>query len=111
MAALENVHVIWAAGTIFTAAMVKTPALNVPKLAGLPVMEALASEHVAELSVNSPFAASVIWTCVLVAETGMAIGAAGVAVLAALVEIAAGTAERFVALKLNGPPNDPVVIF
>ncbi len=41
----------------------------------------------------------------------MATGETGAAVLAATVEIPAGAEERFVAVKVNGPPNEPVVIF
>ena len=43
--------------------------------------------------------------------TAIAVGDTGAAVLAATVEIPAGAAERLVAVKVNGPPNEPVVIF
>ena len=38
-------------------------------------------------------------------------GAAGVGVLAAVVEMAGGVPLRFVALKLKGPPGYKVVVF
>ena len=41
----------------------------------------------------------------------MAVGATGAAVPTAVVVIPAGAEERFVAVKVNGPPNEPVVIF
>ena len=41
----------------------------------------------------------------------MAMGAAGSAVLTAVVEIGSGVLARFVAVKLNGPPKLPKVIF
>ena len=41
----------------------------------------------------------------------MAVGVIGAAVPTAVVVIADGTAERFVAVNVNGPPNEPVVIF
>jgi hypothetical protein len=39
------------------------------------------------------------------------LGTTGAAVPAAVVEIFAGAPTRFVALKTNGPPGKPVVIF
>ena len=47
----------------------------------------------------------------LAVVAAMAVGATGAAVLTAVVVIPAGAAERFVAVKVNGPPNEPVVIF
>ena len=41
----------------------------------------------------------------------MAVGVAGVAVLAAVVVIFAGAEARLVAVNVNGPPNEPEVIF
>src|SRR5476651_922530 len=41
----------------------------------------------------------------------MAVGATGAAVPTAVVVMPAGTAERLVAVNVNGPPNEPVVIF
>ena len=41
----------------------------------------------------------------------MAVGAAGVAVAVATVVMLAGFDAMFVAVNVNGPPNDPVVIF
>ena len=46
-AALVKVQVIFAAGKILAAGMVRACPLNVPKLTGFPVMEALASVQVA----------------------------------------------------------------
>ena len=46
-AALVKVQVIFAAGRTLAAGMVRTRPANVPKLAGFPVMEALASAQVA----------------------------------------------------------------
>ena len=45
------------------------------------------------------------------AVAGIAVGVTGAAVFTAVVLIPAGAAERLVAVKVNGPPNEPVVIF
>ena len=50
-------------------------------------------------------------TAVLAVVAAIAIGATGAAVPTAAVVIPAGAEERFVAVKVNGPPNEPVVIF
>ena len=50
-------------------------------------------------------------TDVLAVVAAMAVGATGAAVPTATVVIPAGTAERLVAVNVNGPPNEPVVIF
>ena len=47
IAALVKVQVIFAAGKTLAAGMVRACPLNVPKLAGFPVIEALASVQVA----------------------------------------------------------------
>lgn len=50
-------------------------------------------------------------TAVLAVVTAIAVGATGAAVLIAVVVIPAGAEERLVAVKVKGPPNEPVVIF
>ena len=50
-------------------------------------------------------------TAVLAVDTEMAVGATGAAVPTAVVVMPAGTAERLVAVTVNGPPKEPVVIF
>ena len=110
-AVLVKTQVICAACTILAAAIVSTLPDKVPKLAGLPVVPALASLHVAAVAVKLPFAASVICTAVLLAVVAMLDGNAGVGVATAAVVIALGAAARLVAVKLNVPTAQPDVIF
>jgi hypothetical protein len=102
---------ICAAGTRFAAGMVSTWAANVPKVPVFPVTAELASVQVADAIVKNVLAASVMATAVLNAVALMAVGAAGAGVAATVVVMFAGTAERLVAVKLNGPPAAPVVVF
>ena len=110
-AALVKVQVILAAGKTLPAAMVRTLPLKVPKLAGFAVIAELASVQVALEIVKLAFAASVSVTAVPAAETAIAVGAIGAAVPATVVVMLAGAAERLVAVNVNGPPKEPVVIF
>ena len=59
LAALVKAQVIWLADKTLAAGMVSTLPLNEPKLAGLPVLPALASLHVADVGVKLPLAVSV----------------------------------------------------
>lgn len=108
---LVMVQVILAAATTLIAGTVNTLPASVPKLAGLPVMAALASVQLAAVAVKFVAGVSVIVTAVLNAVTLMAVGTAGVAVLGDVVEIAAGADARLVTAKLKGPPMAPAVIF
>lgn len=111
LAVLVKLHWSWAPGKTLAAGMVNTPAANVPKLVGLPVKLELASLQVAEVKLKLAFAASVICICVLAAVTCMAVGVAGAATPAAVVEIFAIVVARFAAVNVNGPPNAPTVVF
>ena len=108
---LVIVQVICAAATTLAAGMVIILPANVPKLAGLPVIAALASAQVADEAEKFAAGVSVIVTAVLKAVTVMAVGEAGVAVFVADVVIAAGAEVRLVAENVNGPPMAPEVIF
>jgi hypothetical protein len=110
-AVLVKLQVICAAGSTFAAGTVNTFPARLPKLPGLPVKLELASLQVADVASKLVLAASVTCTCVLTAETWMAVGATGAAVLAAVVEILEIAEARFVAANVNGPPNPLVVIF
>ena len=110
-AALVKVQVILAAGKTLPAAIVRTLPLKVPKLAGFAVIDELASTQVALETVKLALAASVTVTAVLAAETVIAVGETGAAVPATVVVVAVGTAARLVAVNVNGPPKEPVVIF
>ncbi len=67
--------------------------------------------QVADVALKLAFAASVICTCVLAVVTWIGVGAAGVGVLGAVVEILAGVEAKFVTVKINGPPKEPAVVF
>jgi hypothetical protein len=108
---LVKVQVIWAAATTLAAGMVSTLPTNAPKLAGLLVMAEFASVQLAVVAVKLAAGVSVKVTAVLKAVTVAGVGAAGVAVLTAVVLMAAGAADKFVVVKLKGPPIAPTVIF
>jgi ribosomal protein S28E/S33 len=109
--ALVIVQVICAAAKTLAAGIVSTLPASVPKLAGLPVIAAFASEHDAADAAKLVAGVSVIVTAVLNAVTLMVVGAAGVAVLVEVVVIAAGADARLVAENVKGPPMAPDVIF
>ena len=111
LTALVRVHLICAAATTFAAGIVITLPTSVPKLAGLPVLAALASLHVNAVAAKFVAGVSVIVTAVLKAVTLMTVGEAGVAVLAAVVVMAVGLEAKLVDEKVNGPPMAAVVIF
>lgn len=108
---LVRVQVICAAATMLAAGIVITLPAKVPKLAGFPVIAALASVQVTADAVKFVAGVSVMVTAVLKAVMLMAVGEAGVAVFVDVVVIAVGAEARFVALKVNGPPTAPEVIF
>ena len=108
---LVMVQVIFAAASTLAAGIVNTLPTSVPKLAGFPVMAALASVQVAAVAVKFVAGVSVMVTAVLNAVTLIAVGAAGVAVLGDVVVIAAGAEARFVAANVKGPPMALAVIF
>lgn len=111
LTALVRVQLICAAASTFAAGMVITLPASVPKLAGLPVMAALASLQVNAIAEKFVAGVSVIVTAVLKAVTLMAVGEAGVAVLAAEVVMEVGVEVKLVDAKVNGPPMAAVVIF
>lgn len=111
MTALVIVQVILAAARILAAAMVNTLPASEPKLAGLPVIAALASVQMAVAAVKFVAGVSVIATAVLNAVTLMAAGEDGVATPAPVVVMAAGFEAKLVAVNVNGPPIAAVVIF
>ena len=78
LTALVRVQLIFAAARTLAAGMVITLPANVPKLAGLPVMAALASVQVTAVAVKLVAGVSVIVTAVLKAVMLMAAGEAGV---------------------------------
>jgi hypothetical protein len=69
IAVLVRMQLIRAAGNTLAAGTVSTEPARLPKLAGLPVKAALASEQVAPVAVKLALAASVTCTCVLTALT------------------------------------------
>lgn len=111
LAALVIVQLICAAGKTFAAGTVMTLPVKLPKLAGLPVKLEFASEQLADDAVKLALIASVICICVFAAMTWIVTGETGVAVAAAVVLIFAGFETRFVAVNVNGPPNELDVIF
>lgn len=108
---LVRVQVICAAATMLAAGMVITLPAKVPKLAGFPVIAALASVQVTADAVKFVAGVSVMVTAVLKAVTLMAVGAAGVGVFVTVVVIALGAEAKLVAVKVNGPPMALDVIF
>ena len=111
LTAFVMVHLICAAASTLAAGIVKTLPASAPKLAGFPVIAELASLQDAAVAVKLVAGVSVIVTAVLNAVTLIAVGDAGVAVLAAVVVIAAGLEAKLVGAKVNGPPIAAVVIF
>ena len=111
MTALVIVQVILAAARILAAAMVNTLPASEPKLAGLPVIAALASAQLAAAAVKFVAGVSVMATAVLNAVTLMAAGEDGVATPAPVVVMAMGFEAKLVAVNVNGPPIAAVVIF
>jgi hypothetical protein len=111
IAVLVIVQTMRAAGSTLAAGTVSTLPASVPKLAGLPVKLALVSLQTAAVVVKLAFAPSVICTSVLTVVTWIGVGTAGAATLAAVVVILAGVDDKLVAVNVNGPPNEPEVIF
>lgn len=109
--ALVNVQMIFAKSFKLVAGTVMVLPDNVPKLAGLPDVPELVSVQVPLLRLKLVLADSVKVTGVVLTETMLLIGTVGAAVPAAVVVTFGGAPVRFVAVKLNGPPARPVVIF
>lgn len=109
--ALVMVQFIFAAATTLARGMVRIFPAREPKLAGLPVIAALASVHVAAVALKLVAGVSVMVTAVLKAVTFIAVGETGVAVLVDVVVTATGFEAKLVAVKVNGPPMAPDVIF
>ena len=105
------VHEICAAAATLAAGMVSTLPARFPKVAGLLVTAEFASVQLAVVAVKPGARVSVMVTAVFKAVALLAVGDAGVGVLADVVVIAAGFVTRFVDAKLNGPPTAPTVIF
>ena len=74
-------------------------------------MAEFTSVQVAAVALKFVAGVSVIVTAVLKAVTLIAVGDAGVAVLAAVVVIAVGLEAKLVAVKVKDPPIAAVVIF
>ncbi len=111
LGALVKVQTILAKGLrLATGTVIVLPA-KVPKLAGLPVVPELVSVHAAVVKVKLLLAASVKVTGLVMTVTELLFTAGGAAVPAAVVVMAGGAPARLVALKVNGPPARPVVIF
>ena len=109
---LVKVHVICALARMFVAGMVSTVPANVPKLVtGLPDAAALASKQLAEVITKFVATVSVMVTAVPVAVAGIGGGEVGAGVPAVAVVMAAGVEARLVEENVNGPPDEPSVVF
>ena len=111
LGALVKVQTIFEKSFKLTAGIVMTLPAKVPKLAGLPVVPELVSVQVPLDKLKLVLAASVKVTGLALLVTVLLIGATGAAVPAVTVVIFGGTPVKFVAVKLNGPPGNAVVIF
>jgi hypothetical protein len=109
--ALVNVQTIFANSLRLIAGTVIVLPDNVPKLAGLPDVAALVSVQVPAVKLKLILAASVRVTGFVFNDTVLLTVADGAAIPAAVVVMVGGAPVKFVAVKLNGPPANPVVIF
>lgn len=111
LGAFVKVHTIFEKSFKLVAGTVIMLPAKVPKLAGLPVVPELVSVQAPVAKVKLALAASVRVTGLALFVTVLLIGVVGAAVPAAVVVMFGGRPVRFVAVKLNGPPVIPVVIF
>lgn len=108
---LVKVHIIFEKSFKLMAGTVMMFPARVPKLAGLPVVPELVSVQVPLDKVKLVLAASVKVTGLTLLVTVLLTGVVGAAVLAAVVVIFGARPVKLVAVKLKGPPGNPVVIF
>lgn len=111
MGVLVRTQVMRAACLTLEAGTVSTLPLKLPKLAGLPVKLELASVQDAAVAVKRAFTFSVITTSAFAADDWIAVGVVGVAVLATVVEMAAGADAKLLDVNVNGPPTELTVVF
>lgn len=108
---LVKVQMIFEKSFRLVAGTVITLPTKVPKLAGFPVVPEFVSVQAPLESVKLALTASVKVTGLALLVTVLFIGATGAAVPAAVVVMFGGRPVKFVAVKLKGPPANPVVIF
>jgi hypothetical protein len=108
---LVNVQTIFAKSFKFIAGTVMVLPAKLPKLAGLPDVPALVSVQVPLLKLKLAFAPSVNVTGFALFVTVLLTTVVGAAVPAAVVVMFGGAPLKFVAVNVNGPPANPVVIF
>lgn len=111
LGALVKVQIIFAKSFRLTAGIVIVLPAKLPKLAGFPDVAAFVSVQVPPPKLKLLLAASVKVTGLALFVTVLLISVVGAAVPAAVVVIFGGAPVKFVAVKLNGPPAKPVVIF
>lgn len=111
LGALVKVQMIFEKSFRLVAGTVITLPTKVPKLAGFPVVPEFVSVQAPLESVKLALTASVKVTGLALLVTVLFIGATGAAVPAAVVVMFGGRPVKFVAVKLKGPPANPVVIF
>lgn len=111
LGALVNVQTIFAKVFRLTIGTVMVLPARLPKLAGLPLVPAFVSVQPKPDTVKLVLAASVKVTGEALLAMVLETGVVGAAVAAAVVVILEGVPCRFVAVKVKGPPANPVVIF
>lgn len=111
LGALVKVQTIFAKSFKFVAGTVMTLPAKVPKLAGFPVVPELVSVQAPVDRLKLVLAASVNVTGLALLVTVLFTGVTGAAVPAAVVVTFGGVPVKLVAVKVNGPPAKPVVIF
>ena len=111
LGALVKVQTIFEKSFKLVAGTVMVLPAKVPKLAGLPVVPELVSVQVPLERLKLLLAVSVNVTGLALLVTVLLMGAIGAAVPATVVVMFGGAPVKFVAVKLNGPPGNPVVIF
>ena len=108
---LVKVQTIFAKSFKLMAGTVMVLPAKLPKLAGLPEVPALVSVQVPLLKLKLAFAPSVNVTGFALFVTVLLITIVGAAVPATVVVMLGGEPVKFVAVNVNGPPANPVVIF
>jgi hypothetical protein len=108
---LVKVQTIFAKSFKLMAGTVMVLPARLPKLAGLPDVPALVSVHVPLLKLKFVFAPSVNVTGFALFVTVLLITVVGSAVFAVVVVMLGGAPVKLVAVNVNGPPANPVVIF
>ena len=111
MGALVKVQTIFEKSFKLMAGTVMILPASVPKLGGFPVVPELVSVQAPLDRLKLVLAASVKVTGLALLVTVLLIGVTGAAVPAIVVVIFGGAPVKLVAVKLNGPPGNPVVIF